>query len=128
MAGLNNIKNKTSENALKLLKKSCFISNEQWKYTRLSQFDKHKLYDKKINLKQYNNKNNEHITVYNNNQIFYEKNNKYLIDTIDNAIKSNLPNCNKIFNKIIPENQNKYILSNTAYFNKGFYISVISFN
>ena len=92
-----------SKNALDKLNSYTPIYDEQWKYTKINQFDKFdfnkikaptdlKVSDPLLN----------HLK-------------------LENALKNNTNNCRNIFNKVIPNNKNKFILYNTAHLKSGDY-------
>tara|TARA_Y100000590_G_scaffold465959_1_gene639811 strand:- start:2391 stop:3554 length:1164 start_codon:yes stop_codon:yes gene_type:complete len=103
IAGLNNSIESLSKIALKQLKNFTPSFDEQWKYTKINLFDKFNFIDadKSLNL-----------------EISDDSLNSFLLK---DALENNLNNCTNIFNKIIPNNKNKFILYNTAYYQPGNY-------
>ena len=118
---LNNISNK----ALEILNSQSFNYVEQWQYTDVRKFKKISHCKKQFDLIDINTIENNTITVINNSQIKNNLLNKEIgITTISKALKNNQYNCKKIFNNIIPEYKNEFILYNTAYFQKGFFLHI----
>jgi len=100
---LNNSINSLSINALDKLNRYTPIYNEQWKYTNINLFNK---FDFNTS------------TTFSNLELSDSLLNHL---KIEDAFKKNINNCNNIFNKVISNNKNKFILYNTAYFKSGDY-------
>ena len=127
---LNNI----SKQALKVLNTDSFNYNDYWEYTDIKKVKKIFNHSNPINNDKQSQSLDEfpsfgniknHILIFNNSKI---KNNllnsDIIVNNISSAFKNNQLNCKKTFNKIIPNNKNEFILSNTAYFKKGFFLYV----
>ena len=97
------------------------LIKEEWKYTNINKFQSIK-YQKNSsncnNLKTIKSKANK-ILITNSEIDTAEHSKEIFISNLNNAIKNNSNNCKKIFNKIIPFENNPNVALNTAYFNLG---------
>jgi len=126
---LNNI----SEKALKALNTYSFNYNEYWEHTDIKKIKKklthsdtikNKLYQSLDDIFPLSNK-KKHISILNSSKIKNNLSNSDIVVTnISSAFKKNQFNCKNTFNKIIPKNKNEFILSNTAYFEKGIFLYI----
>lgn len=120
---MNNSLKLITNNALKSLKNYNPIYDEQWKYTNIKNFSKFNLSSQKL----YNKVDKKYadtdsIVIINNVLQNEQKLSPQInISSLKHAIKHNLNNCRSIFNQIIPNEKNKFILYNTAYFQTGNY-------
>ena len=119
IVGLNKL-NKISKNALYLLDTKFQEDKELWKYTDINRFNKIENY--KSNKKNndnfiFSNSKNEILIV--NNQLVNNPYNEVEIDDLKKVLNHKSSFNKKIFNTIIPQTKNKFILYNTAYFDNG---------
>ena len=102
------------------------LIKEEWKYTNINKFQSIK-YQKNSsncnNLKTIKSKANK-ILITNSEIDTAEHSKEIFISNLNNAIKNNSNNCKKIFNKIIPFENNPNVALNTAYFNNGIFIHI----
>ena len=101
-------------------------NNEHWKYTSIKHFKSCNLnfVPIKNKLKKVIPKSNE-IILYNGNVYCYgneiKKNNLHVCN-IKHAIRKNINNINKYFNKILPYDNDLYLNYNTSLFDRGMYL------
>ena len=103
MVGLNNFMKNLSNSALKKLKNYTPVYDEQWKYTHIKKFNE---FDFTYTLK-------SSIIELSSNELNYLP--------LNDALENNINNCKNIFNKVIPNDKNKFILNNTAFCQSGHY-------
>jgi len=137
--------NSISDKALKTLNDKSFNYNEHWGYTDINKFKKinysiknpktikNKVWPKSLNntqneqdsSHQYNHKKKNYISILNNSKIKNNLSNPDIISTnISSLLEENKCNSKNIFNKIIPNYKNEFILYNTAYFQEGFFLFI----
>ena len=104
IAGLNNSINSLSKNALDKLNSYIPIYDEQWKYTNIKLFNKFDF---------------NKITTLSDLKVSGSLLNHL---KLEDAIQKNINNCKDIFNEVIPNDKNKFILYNTAHFQSGDYL------
>ena len=128
MGGYNKMKLNISDKALLSFEKNKYsnLIKEEWKYTNINKFQSIK-YQKNSsncnNLKTIKSKANK-ILITNSEIDTAEHSKEIFISNLNNAIKNNSNNCKKIFNKIIPFENNPNVALNTAYFNNGIFIHI----
>ena len=116
MVGLNNNMEENNQTSYNI--------KEQWKYTNINNFREIGLKQNPQPLKPENNS-KKNISIINNKYIQNNlKNCDIYLDNIDVSLKKNMFNCKNIFNKIIPKNNNEFILKNTDYYNSGIHMHV----
>ena len=128
MGGYNKMKLNISDKALLSFEKNKYsnLIKEEWKYTNINKFQSIK-YQKNSsncnNLETIKSKANK-ILITNSEINTAEHSKEISISNLNNAIKNNSNNCKKIFNKIIPFENNPNVALNTAYFNNGIFIHI----
>ena len=128
MGGYNKMKLNISDKALLSFEKNKYsnLIKEEWKYTNINKFQSIK-YQKNSsncnNLKTIKSEVNK-ILITNSEIDTAEHSKEIFISNLNNAIKNNSNNCKKIFNKIIPFENNPNVALNTAYFNNGIFIHI----
>lgn len=101
---MNNSMNSLSKNALDKLNSYIPVYDEQWKYTNIKLFDKFDF---------------NKITTLSDLKVSGSLLNHL---KLEDAIQKNINNCKDIFNEVIPNDKNKFILYNTVHFQSGYYL------
>ena len=109
------------KNSIKIKEQPSYNIKEQWKYTNINNF-------RNIGIKQKSSfiikgNNTKNITITNNELIQNNLTNTNIsFKNIKSSIDNNIYNCKKFFNKIIPNNNNEFIIQNTENFNSGIHM------